>query len=120
MRARQALKTALGHDQRTSRHEARRLLRRYAVMRVEASQLCRRQDRYARELQELARKLGIEGDLWLTRSALRHAAGEKATHALRRELEKERRKRCRAHDGAVAAALIRLRAKHKTASMQPR
>lgn len=119
-RARRELKSALGHDQRTCRHEARRLLRRYAVMRVEASQLVRRQDRYAKELQELARKLGVEGDLWLTRSALRHAAGQKAGHGLRRELEKERRKRCRAHDGAVAAALIRLRTRHKTASMMPR
>lgn len=111
-RCRAAIEAAMGRDQRSIRHEARRLLRRYAVMRRTAAQLARRPDRYANTLQELARKIGSEGDLWLTAVALRAVPGSPALRQLRATLEKERRRRCRGHDGACAVVLRRIEEKH--------
>lgn len=111
-RARAAIQAAMGRDQRSVRHEARRLLRRYAVMRRTVGQLARRPDRYANTLQELARKLGSEGDLWLTGVALRAVPSSPALRHLRSALEKDRRRRCRNHDGACAVVLRRIEEKH--------
>lgn len=114
-RCRTAIQAAMGRDQRSVRHEARRLLRRYAVMRRTAAQLTRRPDRYAHTLQELARKIGSEGDLWLTGVALRAVPGSVALRQLRATLEKERRRRCRGHDGACAVVLRRIEERHQPA-----
>lgn len=102
-RVRVALRDALGEGQRSLRHELRRLLRRYAAMRKAAGQLLRRRDPQATRLLDAARELGVEGDLWLTATALQRAGGGASTRALRSELEKRRRALCRQHDGDLVA-----------------
>lgn len=108
---------ALGHAQRNVRHDLRRLLRRYAAMRKAAASALRQRDPSARMLVEVARDLGVEGDLWLTCTALKAADGSSVTAALRRELERQRRALCRQHDGELASlrrgALSREQAGHR-------
>lgn len=94
---------ALGHVHRNHRHDLRRLLRRYAAMRKAAAFALRQRDPGATQLVDVARELGVEGDLWLTATALRTAAGKEHTRALRGELEKQRRALCKRHDGELAS-----------------
>ncbi|MCK7594040.1 CHAD domain-containing protein [Pseudomarimonas salicorniae] len=94
---------ALGHVQRNRRHEMRRLLRRYAAMRKAAAYVLRQRDPGCKALVEAARELGVEGDLWLTATALRVSAGKEQTRALRSALEKHRRALCKKHDGELAS-----------------
>ena len=102
-KTRAAAGEALGHTQRNRRHEMRRLLRRYAAMRKAAAYALRQRDPGARALVDVARELGVEGDLWLTATALGSSAGKEHTRALRAALEKQRRALCRKHDGDLAS-----------------
>jgi hypothetical protein len=102
-KARRASGAALGHVQRNLRHDLRRLLRRYAAMRKAAAQVLRYRDSGASALVEVARELGVEGDLWLTCTALKAAAEAGHTRTLRSSLEKQRRVLCKQHDGELAS-----------------
>ena len=102
-RVKRALRETLGETQRSLRHDLRRLLRRYGAMRKVASQVLRRRDPQAMRLIDAARELGVEGDLWLTVTALQRAGQPATTRALRGLLEKRRRVLCRQHDGDLVA-----------------
>jgi hypothetical protein len=100
---RRALRDALGDTRRGARHDLRRLLRRYGAMRKTAALVLRRRDPLANRLIDVARQLGVEGDLWLTATALQRAGQAPSTRALRSALEKRRRALCRLHDGELLA-----------------
>jgi hypothetical protein len=121
---RRASAAALGHVQRNLRHELRRLLRRYAAMRKAAAQALRYRDGGASALVEVARELGVEGDLWLTCTALKATAEAGHTRALRASLEKQRRALCKQHDGELASLrrglLSRRQARHVERARQAR
>lgn len=94
---------ALGHVQRNGRHELRRQLRRYAAMRKAAAYALRQRDPGARTLIDVARDIGVEGDLWLTCTALKGAGQGGPIRDLRSALEKQRRALCKKHDGELAS-----------------
>lgn len=102
-RVRESLRETLGETQRSQRHDLRRYLRRYGAMRKTASQVLRRRDPQAVRLIDAARELGVEGDLWLTSTALQRAGQAASTRSLRALLEKRRRALCRQHDGDLIA-----------------
>jgi hypothetical protein len=72
-------------------------------MRKVAAQVLRRRDPQAARLIDAARELGVEGDLWLTATALQRAGHAASTRALRSLLERRRRALCRQHDGNLIA-----------------
>lgn len=102
-RVRRKVGEVLGHVQRNARHDLRRLLRRYAAMRRGAAAILRLRDPAAAVLVGVAKDLGVEGDLWLTCTALRATAEAQHTRGLRSALEKERRALCKKHDGELAS-----------------
>lgn len=97
------LRRALGDTRRLVRHELRRHLRRYAAMRTAAATIRRRRDAGAGRLAEAARSIGVEGDVWLTRTALLEGDHSADVRALARSLESRRKALCKLHDGELAA-----------------
>lgn len=102
-KTRLAAAEALGHVQRNGRHELRRQLRRYAAMRKAAAYALRQRDPGAATLVDVAREIGVEGDLWLTCTALKGAGHGAEIRVLRGALEKQRRALCKKHDGELAS-----------------
>lgn len=107
-RLRESLREALGSTGRTRRHQLRCRLRRYAALRKAAAHVLRHRDPGAAKLTEHARALGVEGDLWLSATAIRRLGHASATRHLRSLLERERRALCKRHDGELVAVRRRL------------
>ncbi|MBD8524702.1 CHAD domain-containing protein [Pseudomarimonas arenosa] len=114
-KARKAIVGALGLDRRVLRHRMRCKVRRYAAMRRLRQEWLGGRDALASVLVDLGKRLGREGDLWLSAEAV-HTLDEPATVAeLRRTLRSARRERVREHDGELAAWLRRCFARKERA-----
>ena len=106
-RARTAILRALGLDLRRLRHRMRCRVRRYAAMRRLCKEWLGRRDAQSEVLIELGRRLGREGDLWLSSEAVHSLAEPEAIAQLRRQLREQRRQLVREHDGELCAWLRR-------------
>jgi hypothetical protein len=100
---RRKLRAGLGATHRSARHDLRRVLRRYAAMRTAAATMLRRRDAMSARLTDAGRELGVEGDHWLTRTALLAGDHHAEVRALGRSLESQRRALCKLHDGELVA-----------------
>ena len=106
-RARKAILRALGLDLRRLRHHMRCRVRRYAAMRRLCKEWLGRRDALSEVLVELGRRLGQEGDLWLSGEAVHSISEPAAIVELRRQLRARRRQLVREHDGELCAWLRR-------------
>lgn len=106
-RARQRILQALGLDSRVLRHRMRCKIRRYAAMRRLRNEWTGRRDALATTLVDLGKRLGREGDLWLSAEAVHTVHEPEAIAELRRQLRQRRRELVRQHDGELAAWLRR-------------
>lgn len=107
-KARKRVRAARGGHGREARHELRRKLRRHANLCRVAAQAREEDDTAAERLLGLAKRCGLEGDLWMAVvSARRGARSNAALREVVKALEAERRAMCARHDRLLQRSLAR-------------